>query len=91
MGLCGSREAVSGYSLKFSGWPSRLLAKEKQMTDTSNTDTHRGSSTHPKSRMRHVALAVLKVAYWLYGTYKAVSKAFEFARSMWTVLKNWWD
>jgi hypothetical protein len=61
------------------------------MTDTSNTDTHRETSTGPKGRLRYVARAILKVASGIYGIYKVVSKGYDIARTAWSLLKNWLD
>ncbi len=59
------------------------------MTEPSSTDTPHESS-RPKSQSRQFFLkAILKGASWIYGSYRAMSKAYEFIRSIVTVWKDW--
>lgn len=61
------------------------------MTEETETDTRRESSTHWKARSRQLALLVLKLASWLYGAYRAASKAFELVRNVCSIVRDWLD
>lgn len=61
------------------------------MIDDSDTDNPREMSNFRRTSLRHLAKLVLRVASWIFGAYKTVSKLYDFAKFMWTSMKAWLD